>query len=565
MWKNLLKNGSNLLTRQQKNIFSAAAVIMLMVSASRILGLVRNRVLAHFFTAEALSVYFAAFRLPETIFEILIFGTLASAFIPTFTSYLSKNQEKEAWYVANSAINITLTFFLFLAIFLLIFSNSLYKLLAPGFSSSQVELTARLARVLLLAQAFFILSYFLTAVLESFQRFLIPALSPLFYNLGIILGTIFLAKKFEIYGPIIGAVIGACFHFLIQIPLAFHLGFRPHFTFDFNHPGVKKIGKLAIPRILELSFLQISKGAELFLASLVSSGAYTYYTFANSLQLLPVSLFGTSIAKAALPSLSYQAAGGKEEFKKTFYSLFRQVVFLTLPLSVFLTALRIPLIRLAFGAANFTWGSTVQTALTLSAFCLGITPQSLIYLLTRVFYALHNTEFPVKISILAMSFNILLGAIFILILKLPTWSLALAFSLASIIQLFFLTVFLDRKIKFISKTLFIFVIKVIFSSFVSGGTMFFLLKILDRSVWDKKLSFLGFFGSMLPVPLNYFALDTRYTVNLIFLTLIIFIMGLIVYAIICKALRIPELGVFAKLIKVFSLKNFPLFRVKVVN
>jgi len=548
MWKNLLKNGSDLLTRQQKNIFSAAVVIMLMIAASRILGLVRNRVLAHFFTADTLSVYFAAFRLPETVFEILIFGTLASAFIPTFTSYLSKNQEKEAWYVANSAINITLVFFLFLAIFLLILNDPLYRLIAPGFSSSQVELTANLARILLLAQAFFILSYFLTAVLESFQRFLIPALSPLFYNLGIIFGTIFLAKRLGIYAPTIGAVIGAFLHFLIQVPLAFHLGFRPHLVFDFSHPGIKKIGKLAAPRVIELSFLQLSKGAELFLASLVSVGAYTYYTFANSLQLLPIGLFGTSIAKAALPPLSYYAAEErKEEFKKTFYSLFRQIIFLTLPLSVFLAALRIPLVRLAFGAANFTWESTVQTGLTLSAFCLGITAQALIYLLTRAFYAFHDTKTPVKVSIGIMALNILFGVFFILILKLQIWSLALAFSLASFIQVVLLAIFFRKKIDFFSKDLFIFVVKITFSSLVSGGVMFFFLKILDRSAWDKKLSFLGHFGLALPVSFERFILDTRYTINLIYLTVIVSLIGLIVYIILAKLLKIPEITIFSKL------------------
>jgi len=549
MWKNLLKNGSEFLTRQQKNIFSAAVVIMLMIAASRILGLVRNRVLAHFFTAEELSLYFAAFRLPETIFEILIFGTLASAFIPTFTSYLSKNQEKEAWYVVNSAINITLIFFLFLAIFLLIFSSPLYKVIAPGFSLSQVETTANLARILLLAQAFFILSYFLTAVLESFQRFLIPALSPLFYNLGIILGTVFLAKKVGIYAPTIGAVVGAFFHFFIQLPLAFHLGFKPRLVFDFSHPGIKKIGRLAVPRIIELSFLQLSKGAELFLASLVSSGAYTYYTFANSLQLLPVGVFGTSIAKAALPSLSYQAVQKKEgEFKETISSLFRQIVFLTLPLSVFLITLRIPVVRLAFGAASFTWESTVQTSLALSAFCLGITAQALTYLLTRAFYALHDTKTPVKISIVTMLLNILFGGFFILILKLPIWSLAMGFSLASIIQTILLIIFIRKKVDFFSEDLFVVLVKIIFSSLISGGVMFFFLKVLDRSAWDRKLSFLGHFGLALPVTFERFILDTRYTINLVYLTVIVGLIGLISYIILGKILKIPEITIFSRLL-----------------
>jgi len=547
MWKIFFKKGQTLLTQRQRSISSAAAVIMLMIALSRLLGLVRNRILAHFFTAETLSVYFAAFRLPETVFEILIFGTLASAFIPTFTAYFSRNQKEGAWCMASSAVNIALAFFLLFAIILLVLSDQLYRFLTPGFSLSEVELTADLARILLLAQMFFILSYFLTAILESFQRFVIPSLSPLFYNLGIILGTIFLADRMGIYAPTIGAVVGAFLHFLIQVPLAFHLGFRPRFVFDFNNPGVRKIIQLAAPRVAELSFLQISKGVELFLSSLISSGAYTYYTFANSLQLLPVGLFGTSVAKAALPSLSYQAAKGDgDKFKMTFSSLFGQIFFLTFPLSVFLAVLRIPLVRLALGATNFTWESTVQTGLTLSAFCLGITAQSLIYLLNRAFYALHDTKTPVKLSIEGMILNILFGVLFILILKLPIWSLALAFSLSSIAQVVFSCLFLEKRIGFFSRTLFASLVKIILSSLMSGGAMFFFLKVLDRSAWDKKLSFLGQFGLVLPTSFDRLVLDTRYTANLIHLLVIVILIGVTTYVVMIKSFRVPEAEIFTK-------------------
>ncbi|MGB9911684.1 MAG: murein biosynthesis integral membrane protein MurJ [Microgenomates group bacterium] len=553
MIKLLFKNGSKILTQQQKSIFSAALIIMVMIAASRILGLLRNRVLAHFFSPETLSIYFSAFRLPETIFEVLIFGTLSSAFIPTFTAYLSKREEKEAWYITSVVINLGLIFFLILATLFFVLSRPLYQLIAPGFSCSQRELIVNLSRILLIAQGFFVLSYFLTAVLESFQRFLIPAISPLFYNLGIILGTIFLAKKWGIYAPTLGAVIGAFFHFLIQLPLAYHLGFRPSLVFNVFHPGVRKIGKLALPRILELSFLQISKSAELFLASLVSTAAYTYYTFANSLQLLPVGLFGTSIAKAALPSLSYQnARGDQEEFKNTLISLVKQIIFLTLPLSVFLVVLRIPLVRLVFGAAQFTWESTVQTGLTVSAFCLGIAPQSLVYLLNRAFYAFHDTKTPVKISIITMLINILLGAIFILLFKLPIWSLALAFSLAVVIQVLILTFSLRKMVNFSVFDLFLYLIKISFCSLISGGIMFFFLKVLDRSVWDKRLSFLGKLGLALPVSFDRFVLDTRYTVNLIFLTIIVGALGLITYFCLIKILKIEELKVLIKLLVRFK-------------
>ena len=216
MIKKVLRQGSGFLTQRQTNILSAALVIMIMVAASRVLGLVRNRVLAHFFSAETLAVYFAAFRLPEVVFEVLVFGALSSAFIPTFTAYFSKGKSTEAWYVASISLNFALFIFLIFAIPVFIFARQLYQIMAPGFSNQQLFLVAKLTRILLIVQGFFVLSYFLTGVLESLQRFLIPAMAPLFYNLGIILGSLFLSGKFGILAPAVGAVIGSFFHFFIQ-------------------------------------------------------------------------------------------------------------------------------------------------------------------------------------------------------------------------------------------------------------------------------------------------------------------------------------------------------------
>jgi putative peptidoglycan lipid II flippase len=550
MVKKLLQSGSNFFTKRQKTILSATMIIMVMIAASRVLGLVRNRVLAQFFPVESLSVYFAAFRIPETIFEILVFGTFSSAFIPTFTSYLSQKKRDEAWYVASVSLNIAFLIFLFFAIIIFILAKPLYHLIAPGFSDAQTLEIANLSRILLAAQAFFVLSYFLTSVLESLQRFLVPALAPLLYNLGIILGAVFLSSRFGLYGPTIGAVAGAFFHFLIQLPLAFFLGFRPKIKIDLHHSGVREIGRLALPRMMELSSLQIGKMAELFLASLVSTAAYTYYTFANSLALLPIGLFGTSIAKASLPTLSYQSAKGNfKQFTETLISLINQVVFFILPCAVFLAVLRIPIVRLVFGVARFTWASTVQTGYTLSAFCLGIFTQALIYPLTRAFWALHDTKTPVKISIGAIILNISLGAIFILVFKLQIWTLAFSFSLASLIQAILLFSFLTRKISGLDKRkVGVPFLKIALSSLVSGGLMFFLLKVLDRSAWDKRLSFLKWIGLKLPTTFDHFVLDTRYTFNLILLTALVGLIGLLTYLLLAWLLRVEEISLLKKLI-----------------
>jgi putative peptidoglycan lipid II flippase len=213
-----------------------------------------------------------------------------------------------------------------------------------------------------------VVSYVLTGVLESLRRFLVPALAPLFYNLGIILGTIFLTPRYGLTAPAIGVVIGACAHFLIQLPLAKKLGFRFSFNLKLTSE-VKKIGRLAAPRVLETAALQVAKVAELFFSSLISTASYTYYTFGNSLQLLPVGLFGTSIAKAALPTLSRQADSPKE-FRRTLMSALYDMAFFILPIATILIVLRVPLVRLVYGTDIFSWEATLQTGLCCQCFCI---------------------------------------------------------------------------------------------------------------------------------------------------------------------------------------------------
>jgi len=550
MIRNLLQRSSEVFTRRQKTILSAALIIMITIAASRFLGLIRNRVLAHFFSVETLSLYFAAFRIPETIFEILVFGTFSSAFIPTFTSYISRKKKEEAWRIASTCLNFAFLIFMGVAIIIFMTARPIYQIIAPGFNFQETLQIANLSRILLLAQGFFVLSYFLTSVLESLQRFLVPALAPLLYNLGIILGTVFLSVRFGIYAPVIGAVIGAFLHFSIQLPLAFFLGFRPKLALNLRHPGVREIGRLALPRVIELSSLQLGKIAELFLASLVSVASYTYYTFANSLALLPIGLFGASIAKASLPALSYQSARKNLlNFSQTLASLLNQVFFLILPAAIFLTILRIPVVRLVFGTARFTWESTVQTGYTLSAFSLGILAQGLIFPLTRAFWALHDTKTPVKVSVSAILINICLGAIFIIVLKLQVWTLALAFSLASLIQAITLFILLSKKIPLLEKTkIFITFLKTSVAASLSGGLIFFLLKVLDRSAWDKKLSFLRWVGLKLPTTFEVFVLDTRYTLNLILLTVIVALLGTISYLFLSWLLKIEEVAILRRII-----------------
>lgn len=528
---------------QQHSVLSAATLIMIMIVASRLLGLVRQRVLAHYFIPSDLSLFFAAFRLPDTIFEVLVFGTFASAFIPIFTKTL-KESKVNAWKVAGIVANWGGIIFLILATVVVIFAHPLYRIITPGFSYSEQLIIANLARILFVAQGFFVISYVLTAVLESSKRFFVPALAPLFYNLGIIFSTILLAEKFGLLAPVIGVVIGSALHFLIQLPLAFKLGFRFNRSLKIT-PEVKRIAKLSLPRIIEVSFLQIAKFVELTLASIISAPAYTYFTFGNSVQLIPVSLFGTSIAKAALPTLARQS-DDLPAFKKTLFETLNQVIFLMAPIVAFLMVARVPVVRLIFGTDIFTWNATVETSLVVSAFAFGIFSQSINSILARSFYALADTKTPVFVSCTTLFINIVLDYLFVVVYKLPVWSLAAAFSFSCIIQSAILFVLITNRIHDgAKKSLYIPVIKIFFSALIAGSTMYFILKFFDKSVWIKNLSFI----SNLDLPFEKFVLDTRYTGNLFILTLIVGIIGVSVYLIILKILKSTELETFVNLFK----------------
>lgn len=518
-----MKSIQRFFSSQQKTVLSAASLVMAMIIASRVLGLIRQRVLASFFAPNELSLFFAAFRLPDTLFEVLVFGTFSSAFIPVFTKAL-RGSKKDAWEIAGRVVTIGLIAFSVVAIILGLWSHQIYSVIAPGYTNEETIIIANLARVLFLAQGFFVISYVLTGVLESLRRFLVPALAPLFYNLGIIFGTIFLSDRLGLMGPAIGVAMGAFLHFLIQYPLARKLGFRFIWKLKSDNDGVKKIGHLALPRVVDLAFDQIGKTTELFLSSLISSASYTYYIFANTLQLLPVTLFGTSLAKAILPLLSREDENPKE-FRRILLLAIFQAIFFTLPLAISLMVLRIPIVRLIYGTKIFDWDATVMTGMVLSVYAIGTVFQTLMSILSRSFFALHDTKTPVKISFLGL--GLLIAGDFILVrgFGLPVWALAASFSFSVFVEAIILMIMIHRKIgHIINKHFFVRLTKIIIPAIVSGTVMYFLIKFFDMR----------------------FFFDTRYTVNLIALTGMTFLLGMGIYVGLSFLLRVEELKMIVK-------------------
>lgn len=546
MGRKIITVGKKFFTDPQESVFSAATIIMILLVVSRILGLIRNTTLLSLFNANDVSLFFSAFRLPDTIFEVLVFGTFSSAFIPVFSKMIKKDK-KEAWDIASIVVNIGVIVFALFAVVVGVFAKEIYEIVAPGYSESQRETIVQITRILLVGQIFFVASYVLTGVLESLKRFLVPALAPICYNLGIILGTVFLSESAGLLAPAYGALLGAVFHFLIQLPLAIHLGFRFKTTLT-PDVHVKRIGKLAFPRLIETSFLQISKMAELFLSSLTSTASYGYYYLGNSLQAVPVGLFGLSIAKASLPTLSEQA-DNLPEFSKTLWKVINRTVFLTIPASAMLIVLRVPIVRLVYGRELFDWASTVETSMVVSAFGAGIVFQCIVALLSRSFYALHDTKTPVIVSVVAIFFITILDFILIQGLSMPIWGLAAAYSAGVGMQTIALFYLINRRLgTSIAQHVFS-LSKIVIAAFISGFSMYFLLKAFDRSVWVKNIPLLGALRFPQNLPFESFVLDTRYVFNLFVLTCIVALVGLFIYIFCSLLLKIPELTYFVSTLK----------------
>ncbi len=525
----MVKNIFSLLYSRQTSILSGAAIIATTLMLSKSLGLIRDRLLAHVFLPDKIDIFWAAFRLPDLIFQIIILGALSVAFIPVFTEYFENKGKEEAYEMARSVLNVFLLIFIVATILIYILAQPIISgLIAPGFSHDKQMQVVALTRIILLGEVILVLGSFFIGILQSFQRFIIPSLAPVFYNLGIIIGIVFLSKPFGIMGAGIGVILGAILHCLIQLPLIWSVGFRFKFPVKFIHPGVKEIIRLMSVRVIGLGAEQINETVGVALASLASIGSVTYLTFAQHLQVVPIGLFGATLAQAALPVLSSEKARGKiEEFKITILTTFHQILFLTLPATAILIVIRIPVVRLVFGASQFNWKATVLTGATLAFLAIGLSAQAISLLLVRGFYALKDTKTPVIVSLIVVVLNIVLSIFFISLLKLDVWSIGLANSTATVLSGILLFLTLHFKVgKFNLKAVLMPLFKMLMATIIMGVCLYIPIKLLDQVIFD-----------------------TTKTVNLLALTAVSSIFALSIYIIVVWFLKVSELDTYMELIK----------------
>ncbi len=431
-----------LFNAESKTITSAAIILGAASLVSRLLGVLRDRVLAGEFGAGVeLDMYYAAFRIPDLVFNLLVLGALSAGFIPVFTTYLkSKNK---AWELVNDTLNVMFLALILISGLLIVIAPWLVKIITPGFSLEQLKITTNLTRIMFLSPIFLAISGIFGSVLQSFKRFFVYSLAPILYNIGIIIGALFFVPRLGIFGLAWGVVFGALMHLLIQIPPVISLGYHYKWYFNLTHSGLLKILKMMVPRTLGLIVSQVNLLVVTIIGSTLAAGSITIFNLANNIQSFPLGIFAISFAIAAFPALS-ELARNKKEFIKSLSLAIRQILFLIIPSSALLIVLRAQIVRVTLGSGRFDWEDTILTLETLSLFAISLFAQSLVLILARAFYARQDSKTPFYVGLISAFANIILALM--LVESLGVAGLALAFSLASILNFILLILILHYQI-----------------------------------------------------------------------------------------------------------------------
>lgn len=520
---------SGLLAQRQSDILAAAALIMISYGISFILGILRERLLYGTFfhcCRDELDVYRAAFRWPEMLFQITVAGTLSAAFIPLLSEH-SETNSANARAIANQILRFLLAIFALGAVIIWIAAPQLSAALTGNFTAEQLSLMTTLTRLLLISQFFFIISQWVSSILQSNHRFLAPSLAPVFYNLAIVLGIVWLGGPFGIYGPVFGVIGGSILHLLIQVPAIINIGFYQAPSESVPSLSYKEIFNLSLPRTIAIAISQMELNAGVFFTTSLAAGSLSLFDLARILRQVPVQLIGVAIGQAAFPSLSKINSNNHSKFSHIIQETSLQILYLVLPLSAMLLILRIPIVRLAFGAESFPWDATKETAYTVGMFTIAIPAYALCQLINRAFYAIKDTRTPLILNTLELVIFLVGGY----------WStfytnggirwLAFVSSAAGIIQTVFLLQMLHRRIHFLSSQWIINVVKLGVATVGMLISLWIPFRFLDDVIFD-----------------------TKRVIPLIALTITASSCGLAVYLILCHALAVKsQLAIWKLIVK----------------
>jgi putative peptidoglycan lipid II flippase len=440
-----------------RQIARAAGTVMVAFIISNLVGVIRGMVITQAFgTSADLDSFNAANRIAELLFSLVAGGALGSAFIPVFTSFLTKDDRKGAWWLASGVINLLTLVLILISIIAFIIapqivSKGLY-VLVPESDLVQIDLTIRLLRIMLPSVIIFGISGLVMGMLNAHQVFLVPALAPVMYSLGMIFGTLVLPKSWGISRLAIGVVLGAIMHLLVQLPSVFHLKERfYHFTLGLKNRAVIEVLKQMGPRLLGSAVVQLNFITNTIIALGQPEGSVSSISLAFALMLMPQMAIAQSVAIASLPTFSAQVALGKlDEMRHSLASTLRVVLYLAIPASLGLILLRIPLVQILYQRGEFNAISTQMVAWALLWYAAGLVGHSLVEILSRAFYALHDTRTPVIVGVCAMGLNILFSLLFSSWFKqlgwMPHGGLALANSLATALESIVLLILMRKRL-----------------------------------------------------------------------------------------------------------------------
>ncbi|MEK7103970.1 MAG: murein biosynthesis integral membrane protein MurJ [Patescibacteria group bacterium] len=503
-----------ILNLKTQTISFAALIIGVSSFFSYLLGALRDNLLANFLPNKLADVYWAAFRVPDFIYGILITGGITAAFLPVFSSYFHESQEsgkrlfREIFTIFFIALAFLAIIFFFLAPFLV-------NLTVPGFSLEQKAQTVVLMRIMFLSPVILGLSAIFSSVLQSLNLFYAFAIAPIFYNAGILTGILVFYPAIGLPGLALGVIFGALMHLFIQVIPAIKAGFIPKFSLTLKEKtGFLKISKLMAPRVVSVAAFQINLIITTAIASTLTAGSIKIFNLSNNLYCVPVGLIGLSFATAVFPALSKSfALEQKEKFLEVFSGILSKIIFFILPLSGLIFILRAQAVRLIYGiqvagGGYFGWWETRLTASSLGVLSLSLFAACLIPFLGRAFFALHNTKTPLKIALVSIGLNVALSFLFVWLLKTPGFfqeysisflrlknltdvsvlGLSLALSISTIFQCVFLFWALKIKLKKldISKKKNIF-LKMFLSAILASLTTYFSLKIVGAFVETNKV------------------------------------------------------------------------------
>ena len=438
-----------------QQIARAAGTVMFAFAFGQVVGLIRRILVAQAFGAGAeLDAFVAANRVSETLFNLVAGGALGSAFIPTFTGLLAKDDKKSAWRLASAVANWVALVLSLLAALAAVFAPQIVRhALAPGFSANpaQFALTVTLLRIQLFSAILFGLSGLVMGILNSHQVFLIPALTPSMYQIGMIFGVVALVPSMGIYGLAWGVVIGAFFHLVLQLPILFKQHGNYAFTLGIGDANVGEVIRLMGPRLLGVAVVQLNFWVNTWLASSMDDGSVAGIEYAFALMLMAQVAIAQSIATAAMPTFSAQYALGKlDEVRHSLAATIRGVLLLSVPAAVGLILLRVPLITLLYQRGEWTERSTQLVAWALLWYAVGLVGHSVMEILARAFYSLHDTKTPVIVGIIAMSLNVVFSIAFAALFRrigwMPHGGLALANSLATALEMVGLLVLMRKRL-----------------------------------------------------------------------------------------------------------------------